>query len=114
MASYNQTTILGNLTRDPESKDTGKGEVCEFAVAVNDEYTKNDGTKVEDVMFIDVSVWGGQGAACNQYLSSGRLVLVEGRLKQDRWEDDNGGKRSKHRIVARRVVFMPQGKKNNE
>jgi len=113
MASYNNTQFLGNLTRDPESKDTGKGEVCEFGLAVNDVYTKSDGTKVEDVMYVDVSVWGGQGAACQNYLSVGRLVFVEGRLKQDRWEDDQGNKRSKHRIVARRVIFMPQGKKND-
>jgi len=61
---------------------------------------------IQEVCFVDVDVWGAQAESCRQYLSKGRPVLIEGRLKFDTWEDQNGQTRSKHSIVADRVVFL--------
>lgn len=61
---------------------------------------------VQEVCYIDVDVWGAQAESCRQYLQKGRSVLIEGRLKFDSWEDANGQTRSKHSIVADRVVFL--------
>jgi single-strand DNA-binding protein len=63
---------------------------------------------IQEVCFVDVDVWGAQAESCRQFLQKGRPVLIEGRLKLDTWDDQNGQKRSKHSIVADRVVFLSQ------
>lgn len=108
MASYNRIIMMGNLTRDPEYKQVGSGQgVCRFGLASNRQFkNKQTGTMVQEVCFIDIDVWGAQAESCNQYLQKGRAVLVEGRLKLDSWQDQEGNKRSKHSIVADRVTFL--------
>ena len=114
MASFNKVILLGNLTRDPELRYTPQGSaVCEFALALNYVYTnKQTGQKVEEVSFIDIVAWGKTGEICAEYLKKGRQVMVEGRLKQDRWEAQDGKKMSKVRVTAENVQFVgsrPQG-----
>jgi len=111
MASYNRIIMMGNLTRDPEYKQLNSGQaVCRFGVASNRQFkNKQTGTMVQEVCFVDVDVWGPQAESCNQYLAKGRAVLVEGRLKLDSWQDNDGNKRSKHSIVADRVTFLGSG-----
>jgi len=111
MASYNRIIMMGNLTRDPEYKQLNSGQaVCRFGVASNRQFkNKQTGTMVQEVCFVDVDVWGPQAESCNQYLQKGRAVLVEGRLKLDSWQDNDGNKRSKHSIVADRVTFLGSG-----
>jgi single-strand DNA-binding protein len=111
MASYNRIVMVGNLTRDPEYKQLASGQaVCRLGLAVNRSFkNKQSGTAVQEVCYIDIDVWGPQAESCNQYLKKGRPVLVEGRLKYDTWQDQQGGNRSKHSIVADRVLFLQSG-----
>src|SRR5579864_898651 len=108
MASFNKVILLGNLTRDPELRYTPQGSaVCEFALALNYQYTnKQTGQKVEEVSFIDIVAWGKTGEICAEYLKKGRQVMIEGRLKQDRWEAQDGKKMSKVRVTAENVQFV--------
>jgi single-strand DNA-binding protein len=109
MASYNRVVLIGNLTRDPEFKQLASGQaVCRLGLAVNRQFKNKSSSAgvVQEVCFIDVDVWGAQAESCRQYLQKGRPILVEGRLKFDSWQDQAGGTRSKHSIVADRVLFL--------
>ena len=109
MASINRVVIVGNLTRDPDVRALPSGtSVVELGVAVNHRY-KNQQTDqwVEEPNYFNVVVFGAQGQACANYLSKGRPVAVDGRLRWSSWEDKNGGgKRSKVDIVADTVQFL--------
>ncbi|MFH1643756.1 MAG: single-stranded DNA-binding protein [bacterium] len=108
MANYNRIIIMGNLTRDPEYRQLPSGQaVCRFGLASNRQFkNKQTGAMIQEVCFVDIDVWGPQADSCNQYLSRGKNVLVEGRLKFDSWVDNTGQKRNKHMIVADRVTFI--------
>ncbi len=108
MANYNRIIIIGNLTRDPEYKQQPSGQgLCKLGIASNRQFkNKATGTLTQEVCFIDISVWGPQAESCKQFLQKGRPVLVEGRLKFDSWKDTEGNTRTKHSIVAERVVFL--------
>jgi single-strand DNA-binding protein len=116
MAGFNRIIMMGNLTRDPELRQLPSGNsVCRLGLAANRSYkNRQTGDMVEEVCFVDVDVWGAQAESCNQYLSKGRPVLVEGRLKLDSWQDQEGNNRSKHSIVADRVVFMPSAMQSDD
>ena len=105
--SLNSVNIMGNLTRDPELKYTTSGKaVCSLSIANNRIYTKN-GEKVSEVSYFDVEVWGVVGENCAKYLTKGNGIIVEGRLRQDRWEKD-GKTNSRVRISANNVHFLPK------
>lgn len=108
MAGYNRIVIVGNLTRDPEYKQLASGQaVCRLGLATNRQFkNRQTGSMTQEVCFVDIDVWGPQAESCRQYLSKGRPVLIEGRLKFDTWQDPQGGTRSKHSIAADRVVFL--------
>jgi len=108
MASFNKVILLGNLTRDPELRYTPQGAaVCEFALALNYVYTnKQTGQKVEEVSFIDLVAWGKTGETIAEYMKKGRQILIEGRLKQDRWEAQDGKKMSKVRVTVESFQFV--------
>lgn len=117
MPGFSQVTLLGHLTRDPELRYTPQGAaVCDLSVAVNHKFTKKDGEKAESVAFVDVTVWNRQAETSAEFLKKGRLVLVSGRLAQDRWEDPKTGqKRSKLTVVAASVQFLgANGSKDDE
>ena len=81
--------------------------VSRLGLATNRQYrNKQTGSMVQEVCFIDIDVFGPQAESCRQYLQKGRSVLIEGRLKFDTWESAEGQTRSKHSIVADRVVFL--------
>ena len=102
---------MGNLTRDPEIKYIPSGKaVCSLSIANNRVYTKN-GEKVTEVSYFDVEVWGLAAENCSKYLTKGNGIIVEGRLRQDRWEKD-GKTQSRVRITANAVHFLPK-KQNN-
>lgn len=111
MASVNKVIMIGNLTRDPELRYTPAGTaICEFAVALNRNWTTKEGEKREEVAFIEVTAWARQAEVCKEFLRKGRPVFVEGYLKQDRWEDKNTGqKRSKVSVTAERIQFLGGG-----
>ena len=108
MANFNRIIIIGNLTRDPEYKMQPSGQgLCKLGIASNRQFrNKATGDLSQEVCFVDVSVWGAQAESCNQYLLKGRPVLIEGRLKFDSWKDTEGNTRSKHSIVADKIVFL--------
>lgn len=107
MANYNRVILAGNLTRDPELRYIPNGQpVTNFTVAINRNYTTQSGERREETSFIPIVVWGKQAETCNQYLSKGRAVLVEGRLQQRSWETQEGQRRSIIEVVADRVVFL--------
>lgn len=108
--------MIGNLTRDPEYKQLPSGQpVTRLGLASNRQYkNRQTGSLVQEVCFIDIDVFGPQAESCRQYLQKGRPVLVEGRLKFDTWQAPDGQTRSKHSIVADRVVFLGSGQGASE
>lgn len=104
--SFNQVTLMGNLTRDPELRTTPSGAtVCGFSLALNRSYKNAEGSWVEATDFIDIVAWGPLGERVAQYLSKGRPALVSGRLQSRSWEQE-GQKRSKVEVVANDVTFL--------
>lgn len=108
MASLNKVMLIGNLTRDSELKYLPSGSaILEFRLAVSRKFKKADGTDGEETCFVDVSLWGKRGEAVAQYLTKGKPLFVEGRLKLDEWEDkESGAKRSKLTVVAENIEFL--------
>jgi single-strand DNA-binding protein len=97
---------MGNLTRDPELRQTPNGQqVCSFSLALNRSYKGSDGNWQEATDYIDVVAWGPLGERVAQYLSKGRPCLVNGRLQSRSWEQE-GQKRSKVEVVAQDVTFL--------
>ena len=117
MANFNKVIIAGNLTRDPELRYTPKGTaVARITLAVNRTFTSGEGgEKKEEVSFVDVDVWGRQAEVISQYMKKGRPLLVEGRLKQDTWEDKNTKqKQSKLKVVLETFSFLDSGNRGGE
>ena len=107
MASLNRVFLIGNLTRDPELKYTQSGlAVCEFGLAVNRRYKSSQGEDREETLFVEITVFARQAETTSEYLSKGRPVFIEGRLKLDQWTNSEGQKRSKLSVVAERVQFL--------
>ena len=111
MASFNKVILMGNLTRDPELRYTSTNRaVAKIGIACNHQFTTANGEKRKDTMFVDCEAWGRTAEAMNQYLSKGRPVFIEGRLKLDQWTDQSGQKRSKHIVVIENFQFVdPRG-----
>lgn len=104
--SFNQVILMGNLTRDPELRQTPNGQnVCSFSLALNRSYKGSDGNWQEATDYVDVVAWGPLGERVSQYLTKGRPCLVNGRLQSRSWEQD-GQKRSKVEVVAQDVTFL--------
>jgi len=106
MASYNRVILVGNLTRDPELRYIPSGTaVSEIGLAVNDRI-KKDGQWVDETTFVDVTLWARTAEIANEYLSKGSSILIEGRLKLDSWETNDGQKRSKLHVIADRMQML--------
>ena len=104
--SFNQVTLMGNLTRDPELRTTPNGAtVCSFSLALNRSYKNSEGNWTEATDYIDVVAWGPLGERVAQYLTKGRPALVSGRLQSRSWEQE-GQKRNKVEVVATDVTFL--------
>ena len=97
---------MGNLTRDPEMRYIPSGmAVTDIGLAVNDRRKNSAGDWVDEVTFVDITLWGRTAEVVTQYLSKGSQLLVEGRLKLDTWETD-GQKRSKLKVVGERIQMI--------
>ena len=106
MASYNRVVLVGNLTRDPELRYISSGTaVTEIGLAVNDRRKNQSGEWVDETQFIDITLWARTAEVASEYLSKGSSVLIEGRLKLDRWEKD-GHKHSKLRVVGEKMQML--------
>jgi single-strand DNA-binding protein len=106
MASYNRVILIGNLTRDPELRYIPSGTaVTDIGVAVNDKRKNAQGEWVDEVTFVDVTLWGRTAEVVSEYLSKGSPIFIEGRLKLDSWETE-GQKRSKLKVVGDRIQLI--------
>ena len=106
MKNFNLVVIEGRLTADPELRFTQNGTaLCSFSIANNNDYVRQN-EKQNEVCFVDVTVWSNLAQRCGEYLKKGRRVLLDGRLKQDRWQDKEGKPHSKLCLVCRGVRFL--------
>ncbi len=108
MANFNKVILIGNLTREPELRVTPGGvSICKFGLAVNRNFTDKNGEKREETTFVDIDAFGRQAETISKYMTKGRPIMVEGRLKLDQWEDKNSGeKRSRLGVVLENFQFM--------
>lgn len=106
--SVNRVVLVGNLTHDPELRSLPSGfQVCQLRIAVNDRVKDRETGEWSDYAnYFDVSVFGGQGERCAQWLSKGRAVAIDGKLRWRQWETQDGQKRSKVEVVADNVQFI--------
>jgi single-strand DNA-binding protein len=112
--TFHTVILAGNLGRDPEMRYTPSGQaVTNFSVAVNDDYTNNNGERIKRTIWVRVSSWGKQAENCNQYLKKGSKVLVEGRLTVDVntggpriWTGQDGAARASFEVSAQTVRFL--------
>lgn len=105
--SYNKVILAGNLTRKPETRNIGGDKsVTNFGLAINERYKGKDGETKESVTFVDVEAWNKTGQLVEQYLDKGSSCLIEGKLKLDSWDDKDGQKRTKLKVVADSVQFL--------
>ncbi|MFC1910544.1 single-stranded DNA-binding protein [Chloroflexota bacterium] len=107
MASLNKVIIIGNLGADPEMRFTPDGKpTTGFRVATNREFSTPDGERKQETEWFSVVTWGKLAEQCNQFLTKGRLVYVEGRLRTRSWDDQTGQKRYRTELIADHVTFL--------
>lgn len=112
--NLNKAFVMGNLTRDPELRQTPSGQaVCSFSIATNRFYTDGSGQKQKQAEFHNVVAWGKQAEIVNQYLKKGSLIFVEGRIQTRSWQDPQGQKRFRTEIVAERIQLGPRQQGGN-
>ncbi len=107
LLQINEVRLAGRLTKDPELKETKKGQaVCRIDLAVNRSYKDANGEWKEESCFIPVIVWQEKAVACRDFLKKGSAIYVEGRLKQYSWETSEGAKRYRLEVDSRKVQFL--------
>lgn len=107
MASLNKVFLIGNVGTDPEMRYTPNGNpVTSFRIATNRVFNTPDGERKQETEWFTVIVWSKLAENCNQFLTKGQRVYVEGRLRTRTWEGQDGQKRSKVEVVANRVLFL--------
>lgn len=106
--SFNKVILMGNLTRDPELRQTQSGtSICKFSIAVGRKCICNDGTARDETCFVEIDCFGKIAENISKYFRKGMPILVEGRLKQDTWEEkETGKKRSKLSVALERFGFV--------
>lgn len=107
---FNKVILVGNLTRDIELRSAGNFMVGSTGIAVTRKYKNGSGENVEDTLFIDITFFGKLSEIANQYLKKGSKILIEGRLKLDTWQDQQGNNRSKHSVIVENMEML--GDKN--
>jgi len=108
--SYNKVLLMGNLTRDVELKYTQSNRpVANIGIAVNRRWRNQEGQQQEETTFVDCEAWGRTAEVMSQYLSKGRPVFIEGRLRLDQWQDQQGNNRSKLKVVVDTFQFVDSG-----
>jgi len=114
MNNLNSILVEGNLTRDPVYSETPRGKsVCSFNIATN-RYYKQEEEFQNEVSYLDVETWSRLADACRDHLAKGRGVRIVGRVKQDRWVDQEGKNKSRFKIVAEHVEFKPCKKSDGD
>ncbi len=107
MAGLNHVVLIGNLTDDPELRYTQNGMArARFSIAVNRRWRDRDGNLQEETTFVPIVVWGQQAETCVNFLSKGSMVAIEGRLRIDTYQTEEGERRKVTEVVARTVQFL--------
>ena len=108
MPNVNKVILIGNLTRDPQTKQLpSQSMVTEFGLAMNRKFKSHEGEDREEVCFVDCAAFGRQAEVIQKYCRKGKQLYIEGRLRYDSWEDKNGhGKRSKLSVVVESFQFL--------
>ena len=107
--NLNKVFVLGNLTRDPELRQTSGGQaVCSFGIATNRFYKDSTGQRQQQAEFHNIVAWGRQAEIINQYLKKGSILLVEGRLQTRSWQDQQGTKHWRTEIIADQIQLGPR------
>lgn len=110
MVGLNKVMVIGNMGTDPEMRYTPNGTpVTSFRVATSRTYTSSDGERQQDTEWFTVVAWNQLAEQCNEYLSKGRRVYVEGRLRSRSWQSQDGSNRFRNEIIASRVLFLDRG-----
>ncbi len=105
--NLNRAMIIGNCTRDPESRTTPNGQnVCNFGIATSSQWTDTQGQKQERTEYHNIVAWGKLADICTQFLAKGRKVYVEGRLQTREWEGQDGAKKQRTEIVAENMILL--------
>jgi len=108
--NFNKAIVLGNLTRDPESRTLPSGQsVVNFGIATNRVYTDKNGAKQQNTEFHNIVAFGKLADICSRYLNKGKLVLVEGRLQTRSWQGQDGVKRYRTEIIMENMQLGPRG-----
>lgn len=115
MPSFNKVILMGNLTRDPELRQTQSGtSVCKFSIAVNESYTAQDGTKRDNATFVELNAFGKTAENIAKFFRRGDPILIEGRLKQESWNDKQSGQdRSKLVVIVEKFEFVKSREASN-
>lgn len=113
--NVNHVILAGNLTRDPELRTLAADRaVANFAIAVNRRFKGPEGDLKEEVTFVEVEAWGRTAEVVGQYLTKGSPCYLEGRLKLDAWVDKDNQKRTRIKVVAETVQFLPRAQRPGE
>lgn len=102
----NKVELAGHMTRDPQCRQVNGKEVADFGLAVNRKWKTDQGELREEVTFVDITAWGRTAEVIAQYGHKGLALYVEGRLKLDQWDDKDGNKRQKLKVVADTIQFV--------
>jgi single-strand DNA-binding protein len=113
MSDLNEVVLSGRLTRDAELRYTPNGTAVTDIIIASNRIWSKDSEKQEEATFVDVTVWGKQAESLSKYMTKGRHVMLTGRLKLNKWETDEGDKRSKLTVTAEKVNLTPSGGGNN-
>lgn len=114
MPSYNRVILIGNLTRDPETKFVGQIPKCSFGLAMNRKWKGQDGQQREETCFVDCEAWRRTAEVVQQYCHKGNPVLVEGHLSLDQWQAQDGSARSKLYVSVDNVQLLGQPPQNRQ
>jgi single-strand DNA-binding protein len=107
MPALNRVQLIGYLGRDPESKYTPTGKrVTDFPIGITQRWRDADGQPQEHTEWVNIEAWGRLAETCHEYLGKGSLVYIDGRLRTDRYEDQQGEARSFTKVVAQTVQFL--------
>jgi single-strand DNA-binding protein len=115
MANYNKVILIGNLTREPQlSYLPSQTSVCEFGMAINRVFKKQDGSEGKETCYVDCQMFGKRAEVVNKYFKKGDPIFIEGRLKFDSWQAQDGSKKSKLRVFVENFEFVGERKQRQE
>ena len=106
----NRAQLIGNVTRDPESRSTPSGQnVCSFSIATNSQWTDAQGQKQTRAEYHNIVAWGKLADICAQYLTKGKKVFLEGRLQTREYTTQDGQKKTRTEITAENMIMLDRG-----